>query len=137
MDIEKIDHIGIAVRDLESALKVYASALGLVVKKIEEFKEYKVKIAFITIGEAMIELVQPTSADAPLAKRINEQGEGMYHLALKVKNIEAALREMKQNGIEMRDERPRPGGMGSLIAFSKPDATNNVSIELVERSEEV
>jgi len=137
MELEKIDHIGIAVRDLETALRVYTSVLGLPVKKIEDFKEYKVRIAFIPIGEVMIELVQPTSADAPLAQRINEKGEGLYHLALRVKEIEKALEEIKRSGIQMRDEKPRPGGMGSLIAFTEPDATNNVLIELVQRSEEV
>jgi methylmalonyl-CoA epimerase len=136
MKIEKIDHIGIAVKDLESALKLYTNVFNLKIKKIEEFKNYGVKIAFITIGEVMVELVQPTSSDAPLAKRINEYGEGLYHLAIRVENIYEALQKMKESGIDMRDNEPRPGGMGSTIAFSKPDSTNNVLIELVERSKE-
>jgi methylmalonyl-CoA/ethylmalonyl-CoA epimerase len=136
MKIEKIDHIGIVVKDLGKALKLYTDIFNLEIKKIEEFKDLKVKIAFIPIGELMLEFVQPTSIDAPLAKRINENGEGLYHLALRVENIDEALQTMKQSGIEMRDNEPRAGGMGSKIAFSKPDSTNNVLIELVERSKE-
>lgn len=136
MKIEKIDHIGIAVKDLDSALKLYTDVFNLEIKKIEEFKDLKVKIAFIQVGEVMVELVQPMSMDAPLTNRINEKGEGLYHLALRVENIYEALKEMKQHGIEMRDNEPLPGGMNSKIVMSKPDSTNNVVIELVERSKE-
>ena len=136
MKIEKIDHIGIGVKDLSSALKLYTDVLKLEVKKIEEFEDLNIRVAFIPVGEVLLELVQPTNDDAPLAKRINEHGEGLYHLAYRVKNIDEALEEIKRAGIEMRDNEPRPGGMGSRIALSKPDSTNNVIIELVERSEE-
>jgi methylmalonyl-CoA/ethylmalonyl-CoA epimerase len=137
MKIKKIDHIGIAVKDLEEALKLYTDIFSLEIKRIEEFKDLKVKIAFLPVGEVMVELVQPTSTDTPLAKRIQENGEGLYHLALRVENIDEALKKMKQSGIEMRDKEPRLGGMGSKIAFSKPDSTHNVMIELVERTKEL
>lgn len=137
MKIEKIDHIGIAVKDLEKALKLYTDIFKLEIKRIEEFKDLKVKIAFVPIGDVMVELVQPTSSDAPLAQRINENGEGLYHLALRVEDIDEALQKMKQSGIAMRDSEPRAGGMGSKIAFSKPDSTHNVMIELVERTKEL
>lgn len=137
MKIKKIDHIGIAVKDLERASKLYTDLFHLEVKRIEEVEDLKVKIAFIPIGEVMVELVQPTSGDAPLAKRIRENGEGLYHLALRVENIDEALQEMKQSKIEMRDNEPRLGGMGSKIALSRPDSTNNVIIELVERTKEL
>jgi methylmalonyl-CoA epimerase len=136
MELKKIDHIGIAVKDLESALKFYEGVLGLKIKTIEEFKDLQVKVAFMPLGEVLVELVQPLSPDSLLAQRISQHGEGMYHLALRVKDINQALKELKGAGIAMRDKRPRPGGMGSLIAFTKPDDTNNVSIELVERQEE-
>jgi len=136
MELKKIDHIGIAVKDLESALKFYGGVLGLEVKAIEEFKDLQVKVAFMSLGEVLVELVQPLSPDSLLAQRINQHGEGMYHLALRVKDINQALKELKGAGIAMRDNRARPGGMGSLIAFTKPDDTNNVSIELVERQED-
>lgn len=137
MKIKKIDHIGIAVKDLEEALKLYTDVFSLEIIKIEEFKDLKVKIAFLPVGEVMVELVQPTSTDTPLAKRIHENGEGLYHLALRVENIDEALQKMKQSGIAMRDSEPRAGGMGSKIAFSKPDSTHNVMIELVERTKEL
>ena len=137
MKVEKIDHIGIAVNDLEEALELYTDIFRLEIKKIEEFKDLKVKIAFLPIGEVMVKLVQPTSKDAPLAKRIRENGEGLYHLALRVENVGEAVKKMEQSGIEMRDKEPRLGGMGSKIAFSKPDSTHNVIIELVERTNEL
>jgi methylmalonyl-CoA/ethylmalonyl-CoA epimerase len=137
MNIEKIDHIGIAVKDLTSAVKLYTDVFKLEPKKIEEFRDLDVKVAFIPVGEVMVELVQPMSNDAPLMQRIKEHGEGLYHLAWRVNNIDEALEEMKEMGIEMRDNEPRPGGMGSRIALSKPNSTNNVIIELVERAREI
>jgi len=137
MKIEKIDHIGIAVKDLDSASRLYNEVFHLEIEKIEEFKDLNLKIAFISVGGVMVELVQPTSPDAPLAKRIREQGEGLYHLALRVDNIDEALQELKKKGIEMRDNEPRAGGMGSRIAFLKPNSMNNVIIELVERRKEI
>jgi len=137
MELEKVDHIGIAVNDLDDALTLYTDVLKLKVIKIEEFPDLQVKVAFMPVGEVLIELVQPMGPDAPLAKRIREQGEGLYHITYRVKDIYGALKEMKESGIAMRDNEVRPGGMGSKIAFSKPDSTNNVIIELVERSEEI
>jgi len=137
MELKKIDHIGIAVRDLEAAIKFYSGVLGLEVKAIEEFQDLQVKVAFMPLGEALVELVQPLTPDAPLAQRIKQEGEGMYHLALSVRDINEALKELKAAGIAMRDGEARPGGMGSLIAFTGTADTNNVSIELVEREDEL
>lgn len=141
MKIEKIDHIGIAVKDLDSALKLYTDVFKLKIKKIEEHKDLKVKIAFIQVGEVMLELVQPTGAGSLSAKWIEEHGEGLYHLALRVENISEALKKIKENGIAMRDNEPKSGGMGSKIAVSKTDSpnesTNNVILELVERPQEI
>jgi methylmalonyl-CoA/ethylmalonyl-CoA epimerase len=137
MSIKKIDHIGIAVKDLDSALKLYTDVFKLKIMKIEEHKDLKLKIAFLQLGEAMLELVQPTGPGSLSAKWIEEKGEGLYHLALRVENIYEALERLEENGIAMRDNEPRPGGMGSKIAVSKTDSTNNVILELVERSEEI
>lgn len=137
MNIQKIDHIGIAVKDLDSALKLYRDLLKLEVIKIEEHKDLNLKIAFIQVGEAMLELVQPTGPGSISAKWIEENGEGLYHLALRVESINEALDEMKKNEIAMRDNEPRSGGLGSKIAFSKTNSTNNVILELVERSKEI
>jgi methylmalonyl-CoA/ethylmalonyl-CoA epimerase len=137
MNIKKIDHIGIVVKDLDSALKLYTDIFRLEIMKIEEHKDLKLKIAFLKVGEAMLELVQPTGPGSLSAKWIEENGEGLYHLALRVENIYEALEKIKQNGIAMRDNEPRSGGMGSKIAISKTDSTNNVILELVERSKEI
>ena len=137
MNIKKIDHIGIAVKNLDSALKLYTDVFKLEIMKIEEHTDLKLKIAFLKVGEAMLELVQPTGPGSLSAKWIEENGEGLYHLALRVENIYEALEKIKKNGIAMRDNEPRPGGMGSKIAVSKTDSTNNVILELVERSKEI
>jgi len=134
MRIEKIDHIAIAVKDLNKALKLYTDILGLKVQKVEDFEDLQLKVAFIPVGEVLIELLEPSSENAPLSKRIREHGEGLYHIAFKVHDIQQSLETMKRGGVKMRDNQPRPGGMGSKIALSKPDSTNNVIIELVERS---
>ncbi len=133
MKIDKIDHVGIAVKDLDGALKLYTHVFKLKLIRIEEHKELKVKVAFLQLGEAMLELVQPTGPGSVSAKRIEEYGEGLYHLAFRVDDISAALETLNKNGIAMRDQVPRPGGMGSKIAISKTDDTNNVILELVER----
>jgi methylmalonyl-CoA/ethylmalonyl-CoA epimerase len=137
MSIKKIDHIGIAVKDLDSALKLYTDVFQLKIIRIEEHKDLQLKIAFLQLGEAMLELVQPTGPGSLCAKWIEEKGEGLYHLALRVENIHEALEKLKKNEIAMRDKEPRPGGMGSKIAISKTDSTHNLILELVERSKEI
>ncbi len=137
MNIKKIDHIGIAVKDLDNALKLYTDVFGLKIMKIEEHEDLKLKIAFLQMGEAMLELVQPTGPGSLSAKWIEEKGEGLYHLALRVENIHEALERLAEKGIAMRDNEPKPGGMGSRIAVSKTDSTHNVILELVERSKEM
>ena len=132
MDIKKVDHVGIAVTDLASALTLYTDIMGLKVAKIEEFEDLGVKVAFIPVGDILVELVQPLDSDTVLAKRIEMHGEGLYHIAYLVKDIDQALDEFKKNAVKMRDNEPRPA-MGSRIAFTTPDSTNNVMIELVER----
>ena len=132
--IKKIDHIGIAVRSIEEAVKLYTDVFGLRVKEIEVVADQKVRIAVIPVGESRIELIEPTDQEGPIAKYIEKRGEGMHHLALEVSNIEDALRIMTANGIPLIDEKPRNGGGGSKIAFLHPRGTK-VLIELVESGE--
>jgi methylmalonyl-CoA/ethylmalonyl-CoA epimerase len=134
MKITKIDHIGIAVKNLGQSSKKYSDILGIKVETIEEIPELGVKIAFIPVGDVLIELIQPMNENTPLYKRIEEKGEGVYHMAFSVDDIDQALDEMKAAKVPLRDELPRPGGMGSLIAMTKPEAFNDVVIELVQRS---
>ncbi|HHY42237.1 MAG TPA: methylmalonyl-CoA epimerase [Thermoanaerobacterales bacterium] len=131
--IQKIDHIGIAVKSIDEAMKIYTEILGLKVTGIETVEEQKVKTAFIPIGESEIELLESTSPDGPIAKFIEKRGEGIQHIALRVDNIEAKLKELKEKGIRLIDESPRLGAGGAKIAFIHPKDTKGVLIELCER----
>ncbi|MHC1566637.1 MAG: methylmalonyl-CoA epimerase [Candidatus Syntropharchaeia archaeon] len=133
--IEKIDHIGVAVKDLEKALSVYTDALGLEAGETEVVEEQKVKTTFVTVGESHIELLESTDPSGPIARHIEKRGEGIQHIAFRVDNIEAALERVKEKGIKLIDEKPRIGAGGAKIAFLHPKDTNGVLIELCERKE--
>lgn len=128
----KIEHIGIAVKDLDQALTFYRDALGLEVKGIEEVPDQKVKVAIISVGESKIELLEATSPDSPIAKFIANRGEGIHHLALRVKGLEGILSRLSAAGIKLIDEKPRIGASANKIAFVHPKSTNGVLLELCE-----
>jgi len=129
--ITKISHVGIAVRSIEEATKLYTEVLGLEVQDIETVDEYKVKIAIIPVGDSNIEFVEPTDPEAGVAKYIEKKGEGLHHLALEIDNIEAALTSLKARGIPLVDETPRTGSGGTRVAFLHPRGAK-ISLELVE-----
>jgi methylmalonyl-CoA epimerase len=129
--ITKINHIGIAVRSIEEAAKLYTEGLGLEVHDIETVESYKVKIAMIPVGDSKIELVEPIDPKGKIAKYIEKKGEGLHHLALEVDNIEAALSSLKASGIPLIDETPRAGAGGTRVAFLDPTGAKT-SLELVE-----
>lgn len=131
--ISKVDHIGIAVNNLEETLKVYQEVLGLELHGVEVVEEQKVKVAFLPIGDTEIELLEATAPDSPIAKFIEAKGQGVQHIAFKVDNIEKALEDMKAKGMRLIDEKPRYGAGGARIAFLHPKSTNGVLIELSER----
>ncbi|CAI1493416.1 Methylmalonyl-CoA epimerase [Thermococcus nautili] len=131
---KKIDHVGIAVKNLEEAIKVW-EGLGLKVEEIEEVPDQKVRTAIIHIGESRIELLEPTAEDSPIAKFIAKRGEGIHHIALGVTNIEEHLEELKEKGYRLIDEEPRIGAGGAKIAFVHPKAVTGVLLELCERKE--
>lgn len=131
--IQKIDHLGIAVKSIDAAMKVYTDILGLKVTGIETVEEQKVKTAFIPVGESKIELLESTSPDGPIAKFIEKRREGIQHIALRVDNLEAKLKELKEKGVRLIDEKPRIGAGGAKIAFIHPKDTKGVLIELCER----
>ena len=133
MKIKHIDHIGIAVKDMEKAGRFYRDVLGLKGLGIEEVPEQKVKVAFFPITDSEIELLESTQPDGPVAKYIDAKGEGVQHIAFRVENIEQALKELKERGIRMIDEKPRKGAGGAKIAFIHPKETNGVLIEICER----
>ena len=130
----KIDHVGIAVKNLEETIKVW-EGLGLKVDEIEEVPDQKVRTAIIHIGESRIELLEPTAEDSPIAKFIAKRGEGIHHIALGVENIEEHLKELKKKGYRLIDEKPRIGAGGAKIAFVHPKAVTGVLLELCERKE--
>lgn len=131
--IQKLDHIGIAVNNLDEALKLYSEVLGLNLAGVEVVEEQKVRVAFLPVGDTEVELLESTSPEGPIAKFIEAKGQGIQHMAFKVDNIEEAIEEMKAKGMRMIDEKPRYGAGGAKIAFMHPKSSNGVLIELSER----
>lgn len=134
MKIEKIDHIGIAVKSIDEILEFYRDVLGIEPVGEEIVEEQKVKTAFLPVGDSEIELLESTSPEGPIARFIEKKGEGIQHLAFRVDNIEKALKELKEKGFRLIDEKPRYGAGGAKIAFLHPKATKGVLIELCERA---
>jgi len=128
-----IDHIGIAVKNLDGALKFWETSLGIKCTEVEEVAEQKVKTAFLPLKDSEVELLEPTSDDSPVAKFIEKKGEGIHHLAIRVDDLEKALAELKEQGVRLIDERPRKGAGGAAIAFIHPSATGGVLLELSQR----
>ena len=136
--LKKIDHIGIAVFNLDESLKKYEKLFRIKAKHIETVEEISTQIAFIPVGEVMLELVAPLApGKGPIGEFLKKHGEGLNHIAYRVENLHALLAEMKKAGIKLRDESPRRGGGGSWIAFLSPEETGNVLTELVEREKEL
>jgi LAO/AO transport system kinase len=128
----RIDHIGIAVRSIADALKVYEGILGLRVSGYEDVKEQGVRVAMLPIGDSRIELLEPLSAESPVAKFMSKRGEGIHHIAVCVDNIESALAAFKASGARLIDATPRRGAENSKIAFIHPSGMHGVLLELVE-----
>ncbi len=130
--LQKINHIGIAVQSLDVTLPFYRDSLGMPFHGTEEVPEQKVKVAMLGIGEAKIELLEPTSPDSPIAKFLEKSGPGIHHIAYEVDDIEAAIAHMLQQGARMIDEQPRNGAHGTRIAFVHPKSSNGVLTELCQ-----
>lgn len=130
--IGKIDHIGIAVKNLGESLKLYTDILGLKVTEIEVLPDQKIRTAIITIGESKVELIESTASDGTITKFVEKRGEGLHHVALEVDNLEEALRKMKESHVPLIDEKPRRGVQNTRIAFIHPQATIFL-LELVEK----
>ena len=128
----KLNHIGIAVKNLENSIPFYRDQLGMEFEGSEEVTEQKVRVAFLKVGDSRIELLEPTSPDSPVAKFLEKNGEGIHHLAYEVADIVAALAELKEKAVRLIDEQPRHGAHGSLIAFLHPKATGGVLTEICQ-----
>ncbi len=131
--VNKIDHIGIAVKDIEKAVEFYEQMLGIKCTGREVVEEQKVKVAFLPVGDSEIELLESTDDEGPIAKFIEKKGEGIQHIAFRVNDIEKTLEELKEKGVRLIDEKPRYGAGGAKIAFLHPKSTNGVLIEISER----
>lgn len=130
--LNKISHLGIAVKDLDAVLSFYADSLGLECTGQEEVPSQKVKVAFLPLGQTNIELLESTEPDGPIAKFIENRGEGIHHIAIEVDDIEQALAELKARGVRLIDEVPRVGAHDAKIAFIHPKASHGVLIELCQ-----
>ena len=134
MEILKIDHLGIAVNSIDDGKNFWSEILGLKFEGAETVETQKVTTAFFPVGESEVELLESTSPDGPVAKFIDKKGTGFQHVAFRVANIEEALEELKEKGIQLIDQTPRIGAGGAKIAFLHPKATGGVLVELCERS---
>jgi methylmalonyl-CoA/ethylmalonyl-CoA epimerase len=131
----KINHLGIATKGIEEALKFWENALGLENVHTEVVEDQKVRVAMLPIGETRIELLEPTSADSPISKFLEKRGGGIHHIAVEVEDIEAALLKLKQEGARLIDEQPRIGAENCLVAFVHPSSASGVLLELVQKQE--
>jgi methylmalonyl-CoA/ethylmalonyl-CoA epimerase len=131
--IGNLDHIGIAVTSLKDALAVYQKSLGFHLHEIEEVPTEKVKVAILTSSETRVELLEPTSSASPVAKFLESRGGGVHHLAFAVREIEAEVERLRNEGVKLIEPAPRPGAQGSKVAFIHPKSTGGVLIELVQR----
>lgn len=131
-----IEHIGIAVKNLEEAIAFYEKVYGLECYAVEEVAEQKVKTAFFMVGQTKIELLESTDPEGPIGKFIEKKGEGVHHLAFAVDNLQKSLDEAAENGVKLIDQKPRKGAEGLNIAFMHPKSTFGVLTELCEHPEE-
>ncbi|MDD2733947.1 MAG: methylmalonyl-CoA epimerase [Desulfuromonadaceae bacterium] len=130
--LTKINHIGIAVQSLAAAIPFYRDNLGMAFAGIEEVSDQKVRVAMLAVGESKIELLEPTSAESPVAKFIEKNGVGIHHIAYEVTDIEAAIAKLLADGARMVDEKPRNGAHGTRIAFIHPKSSLGVLTELCQ-----
>jgi methylmalonyl-CoA/ethylmalonyl-CoA epimerase len=130
--IKKINHIAVAVNNLEEAAKFYQAVMGLTLSGVEVVSAQKTKVGFFKIGESNIELVQPAEPDSPLVKFLETKGQGIHHICLEVDDVEAEVKSFLEKGATMVDQKPRPGAHNTRVAFVHPKSSGGVLIELCE-----
>jgi methylmalonyl-CoA/ethylmalonyl-CoA epimerase len=133
--MKAIEHIGIAVTNLDESIKFYENVFGLKCYKIEEVADQKVRTAFFKVGETKIELLESTSPDGSIAKFIDKKGEGVHHIAFAVDNVREHLHRLNESGVQLIDRAPRPGAEGLMIAFLHPRSTGGVLYEICGKPE--
>ncbi|MFS0687618.1 methylmalonyl-CoA epimerase [Sporosarcina sp. 179-K 8C2 HS] len=133
--MKKVDHIGIAVKNLKDTLPYYTETLGLKLLGIEEVESQKVKVAFIDAGNCKIELLEPIGEEGAIAKFLEKRGEGIHHIAFGVTDIRTRMEELKKKGIQLLQDEPKPGAGGAEVAFMHPKSSFGVLYELCDKGE--
>ena len=131
--MSKIDHVGIAVKSIAEAARLYVASLGLELERIETVSEQGVKVGFLPLGESEIELLEPLSAESTVAQFLEKRGEGLHHLCIEVPDIRAAMARLREQGARLLSEEPSLGAGGSLVAFIHPRSANGVLLELSQK----
>ena len=134
--LSAIDHVGVAVEDLEAAVSLYQSRLGMAVVHRETVEEQGVEAVLLDVGDSHIELLRPLSEDTAVGRFVAKRGPGLHHVAYRVENIERTLEDLAAAGLRMIDERPRQGIRNSRVAFVHPGGTGGVLTEIVQPAEE-
>src|SRR5215218_4464901 len=132
-----LDHVGIAVSDLQASLAFFKDVLGLHVESTEEVASQRVRATFLNTGQSTFEMLEATAPDSPIARYLEKRGPGMHHVALRVDDIEEALAHLRARGIRLIDEKPRLGAEGALVAFIHPSASHGVLVELKQPAPKV
>ena len=132
--MEYVDHVGVAVADVERALAFFRETFGVPMAEVKELKDQGVRAALIEVGQTRLELLQPTGPETPVGRFIERRGEGLHHLAFNVKDMAAGLESIKSQGLQVIDETPREG-LSGIIAFIHPRSVHGVLTELVQSVE--
>ena len=130
--LEKLDHIGIAVKDLDQAMKLYREAFGIEPDLVYESSYTKAKIAFFPIGEVRVELIQPVNPESVVGKFLDKKGEGIHHVSYRVKDVDRSLAELEMKGVQLIDKKSRKVRENERVAFLHPKSTNGVLVELIQ-----
>lgn len=129
----KIEHIALAVADLDAAVKHYSDVWGLEVSHRERVDDQGVEEAMLPLGESYLQLLGPTGPDTTVGRFVAKRGEGLHHIAYEVEDLEGALQELKEKGVELIDEAPRVGGRGHMVAFVHPRGNHGLLVELIQK----
>jgi methylmalonyl-CoA/ethylmalonyl-CoA epimerase len=129
---EKIDHLGIAVKDLAAASKRFATLLGVSPSATEEVPSEGVRVAFFAVGESRFELLEPMNKESPVARFLEKRGEGIHHVCLRVKDVVAEVARLRAEGLEFVGAAPRPGAGGHQVAFIHPRSAGGILVELAQ-----
>jgi methylmalonyl-CoA/ethylmalonyl-CoA epimerase len=131
--LHKIEHIALAVGDLDASIAFYRDVWGLEVSHRERVEDQGVEEAMLPLGESHLQLLAPTGPDTTVGKFVARRGEGIHHIAFEVDDLEGALAELKAQGVKLIDERPRRGGRGHMVAFVHPSGNHGILVELIQR----